>query len=96
MGKNAFGETFVVDLASMPHMLVAGATGAGKSVFINALLVWRLRSDRHPGRRRLLGRIRQRRRFLRSTNPLRQLLLIRFQSPFGGNVPEYVQNEDAM
>ncbi|MBL7663904.1 MAG: hypothetical protein JNM93_02135, partial [Bacteriovoracaceae bacterium] len=39
MGKNAFGEPFVVDLAGMPHMLVAGATGAGKSVFINTLLV---------------------------------------------------------
>jgi S-DNA-T family DNA segregation ATPase FtsK/SpoIIIE len=39
MGKNAFGETHVVDLAGMPHMLVAGATGAGKSVFINTLLV---------------------------------------------------------
>jgi S-DNA-T family DNA segregation ATPase FtsK/SpoIIIE len=39
MGKNAFGEIFVVDLSTMPHMLVAGATGAGKSVFINALLV---------------------------------------------------------
>jgi S-DNA-T family DNA segregation ATPase FtsK/SpoIIIE len=39
MGKDAFGEVKIVDLASMPHMLVAGATGAGKSVFINALLV---------------------------------------------------------
>lgn len=39
MGQNAFGETTVVDLAAMPHMLIAGATGAGKSVFINTLLV---------------------------------------------------------
>ena len=39
MGKDAFGQTFVVDLTSMPHMLVAGSTGAGKSVFINTLLV---------------------------------------------------------
>ncbi len=39
MGKDAFGATKVVDLGAMPHMLVAGATGAGKSVFINTLLV---------------------------------------------------------
>lgn len=39
MGKDAFGKPFITDLTKMPHMLVAGATGAGKSVFINTLLV---------------------------------------------------------
>jgi len=39
MGKDAFGRPFIVDLATMPHMLVAGSTGAGKSVFINTILV---------------------------------------------------------
>ena len=39
MGKDAFGQPFIVDLATMPHMLVAGATGAGKSVFVNTILV---------------------------------------------------------
>ena len=38
IGRDAFGEVFVVDLSNMPHMLVAGATGAGKSVFINTIL----------------------------------------------------------
>lgn len=47
MGKDAFGDVFIVDLAKMPHMLVAGATGAGKSVFINTLLVSLLVKKNH-------------------------------------------------
>ena len=39
MGKDAFGMPYIVDLAAMPHMLVAGFTGSGKSVFINTVLV---------------------------------------------------------
>jgi len=38
-GKDAYGDAAVIDLASTPHFLVAGTTGAGKSVFINTLLV---------------------------------------------------------
>lgn len=39
MGKDAYGDAAVIDLASTPHFLVAGTTGAGKSVFVNTLLV---------------------------------------------------------
>ncbi|MDH4468337.1 MAG: DNA translocase FtsK [Bacteriovoracaceae bacterium] len=39
MGLDTMGSVTVIDLASMPHMLVAGSTGSGKSVFINTLLV---------------------------------------------------------
>lgn len=39
LGKTINNETFVTDLAKMPHLLMAGATGQGKSVGLNAILV---------------------------------------------------------
>ncbi|TRO65238.1 FtsK/SpoIIIE family DNA translocase [Christiangramia sabulilitoris] len=47
LGKSISNETFVVDLAKMPHMLMAGATGQGKSVGLNAILTSLLYS-KHP------------------------------------------------
>jgi S-DNA-T family DNA segregation ATPase FtsK/SpoIIIE len=38
LGKTIHGEPYVTDLAAMPHLLIAGSTGAGKSVGINAML----------------------------------------------------------
>ena len=48
LGKNIGGAPVIVDLARMPHLLIAGTTGSGKSVGINTMilsLVYRLRPD---------------------------------------------------
>ncbi len=47
LGKTIANETFVVDLAKMPHLLMAGATGQGKSVGLNAVLT-SLLYKKHP------------------------------------------------
>lgn len=47
LGKNIANEIFIADLATMPHLLMAGATGQGKSVGLNAILV-SLLYKKHP------------------------------------------------
>ncbi|WP_185851899.1 DNA translocase FtsK 4TM domain-containing protein [Blattabacterium cuenoti] len=42
LGKTVFNEIFIVDLAKMPHLLIAGSTGQGKSVGLNIMIVFLL------------------------------------------------------
>ncbi|MCR9102809.1 MAG: DNA translocase FtsK [bacterium] len=53
LGKTISNEVFVVDLAKMPHLLVAGATGQGKSVGVNAILI-SLLYKKHPSQVKLV------------------------------------------
>ncbi|MEE8124674.1 MAG: DNA translocase FtsK 4TM domain-containing protein [Nitrospirales bacterium] len=53
LGKDIFGRPVVTDLRSMPHLLVAGATGSGKSVGLNCLLLNILFTS-HPDEVKLL------------------------------------------
>ena len=53
LGKGSGGETTVIDLAKMPHLLVAGATGSGKSACLNGIIS-SLIMERSPAELRLL------------------------------------------
>ncbi|MEP7253122.1 MAG: DNA translocase FtsK [Ginsengibacter sp.] len=53
IGKKIDNENFIVDLTSMPHLLMAGATGQGKSVGLNAILV-SLLYKKHPSQLKLI------------------------------------------
>jgi S-DNA-T family DNA segregation ATPase FtsK/SpoIIIE len=53
LGKTIANETFMFDLAKMPHLLVAGATGQGKSVGLNAILT-SLLYRKHPAELKLV------------------------------------------
>ena len=53
IGKKIDNENFIVDLATMPHLLMAGATGQGKSVGVNAILV-SLLYKKHPSQLKLV------------------------------------------
>ena len=53
LGKTISNEPFVIDLAKMPHMLVAGATGQGKSVGLNAMIA-SLLYKKHPAELKLV------------------------------------------
>lgn len=53
LGKRIDNENFIVDLAAMPHLLMAGATGQGKSVGLNAVLV-SLLYKKHPSKLKLV------------------------------------------
>jgi DNA segregation ATPase FtsK/SpoIIIE, S-DNA-T family len=53
LGKTIANEVFVVDLAKMPHLLIAGATGQGKSVGINVVLM-SLLYKKHPSQVKLV------------------------------------------
>ncbi len=53
LGKSISNEVFVADLAKMPHLLIAGATGQGKSVGINAIIA-SLLYKKHPSQLKLI------------------------------------------
>jgi S-DNA-T family DNA segregation ATPase FtsK/SpoIIIE len=53
LGKSISNEIYVADLAKMPHLLMAGATGQGKSVGINSILV-SLLYKKHPSQLKLI------------------------------------------
>lgn len=53
LGKSMRNEVFIADLAKMPHLLIAGATGQGKSVALNSILI-SLLYKKHPSQLKLV------------------------------------------